>query len=361
MLIDKAEIERVKRANELAAFIRSRGVALTQRGKQLVGLCPFHDDHEPSLVVDARKQLWNCLGACHEGGDVYRFVMKADGVDFREAHLRLKAGAGVGGHESGARAFGSELKTEDLQWLERAVDHYHARLLETPAAQDYLRSRGMTAVEIATSFHLGYADGTLTEKLTAEGRRALRRVGVLTGSNRELLRGCMIFPLVNAGTGQVVNLYGRSIEGRRHLYLPGERRGIFNPQGAKSTDEVIITESVIDAAVLWSAGLRNVIPTYGTTGLTDEIISHLVECRVKRAVLLLDADEAGRAAAIDMSQRLTAVNIEARVVELPAKDAAEFIAAGGTADDVRRILTSPATMTTSARRSALQVEMSNDG
>lgn len=86
MLIDKAEIERVKRANELASFIRSRGVSLTQRGKQLVGLCPFHDDHEPSLVVDARKQLWNCLGACHEGGDVYRFVMKADGVDFREAH-----------------------------------------------------------------------------------------------------------------------------------------------------------------------------------------------------------------------------------------------------------------------------------
>lgn len=59
MLIDKAEIERVKRANELVAFIRSRGVALTQRGKQLVGLCPFHDDHEPSLVVDPKKQLWN--------------------------------------------------------------------------------------------------------------------------------------------------------------------------------------------------------------------------------------------------------------------------------------------------------------
>ena len=82
MLIDKAEIERVKRANELAAFIRSCGVILSQRGKQLVGLCPFHNDHEASLIVDPRKQLWNCLGACREGGDVYRFVMKADGVDF---------------------------------------------------------------------------------------------------------------------------------------------------------------------------------------------------------------------------------------------------------------------------------------
>ena len=63
-------------------------------GGRSLGFCPFHDDHEPSLVVDARKQLWNCLGACHVGDDGYRFVMKADGVDFREAHHRL------GGHEA---------------------------------------------------------------------------------------------------------------------------------------------------------------------------------------------------------------------------------------------------------------------
>src|SRR5216684_2239574 len=118
MLIDKTEIERVKRANELVAFIRSRGVTLTQRGKQLVGLCPLHPDPEPSLIVDPRKQLWTCLGACHEGGDVYRFVMKADGVDFREAHRRL------GGQEAEVRS----QEPEDLRWLERAVAHYHARL-----------------------------------------------------------------------------------------------------------------------------------------------------------------------------------------------------------------------------------------
>ncbi|MGH9969079.1 MAG: CHC2 zinc finger domain-containing protein [Pyrinomonadaceae bacterium] len=347
MLIDKTEIERVKRANELVSFIRSRGVALTQRGKQLVGLCVFHPDTEASLIVDPKKQLWNCLGACHEGGDVYRFVMKADGVDFREAHRRL------GGHEPEAKS----VAVEDQQWLERAVAHYHARLLQTLAAQDYLRSRGITAAEFVTSFRIGYVEAgsagilpagaatplSLMAKLPAEGRRALRRVGVLTGSGRELLRGCVVFPLVAAvgpHSGHVVGLYGRSIEGRRHLYLPGERHGIFNPQGAKNTDEVIITESIIDAAALWSAGLRNVIPTYGVTGLTDEIISHLVECRVKRVMLMLDADEAGRAAAQEMSQRLAAVNIEGRSVEVSAKDAAEFIAAGGTAEQIRAIIES---------------------
>jgi len=353
MLIDKPEIERVKRVNELVAFIRSRGVALTQRGKQLVGLCPFHDDHKPSLVVDVKKQLWNCLGACREGGDVYRFLMKADGVDFREAHRRL------GGQEAEPKS----VAVEDQQWLERAVDHYHGRLLQTPGAQDYMRSRGVTAAEFVTAFRVGYADGTVGQKLPAEGRSALRRVGVLTGSGRELLRGCLVFPLVatdGANSGHVVGLYGRSIEGRRHLFLPGERRGVFNPQGAKNTDEVIVTESVIDAAALWSAGLRNVIPTYGVTGLTEEIIAHLVECRVKRVVLLLDADEAGRAAAIAMTERLAAVNIEARSVELPAKDAAEFMVNGGTVEDIRRLIIPPTTTTTKASPT-VQVETSNDG
>jgi DNA primase len=328
MLIDKAEIERVKRANDLAALVRGRGVKLTRRGKQLVGLCPFHPDTEPSFIVDSKKQLWNCLGACKEGGDVYRFVMKADGLDFREAHARL------GGGEAEAKPIGAD----DLDWLERAVEHYHKRLLETPAAQEYLRSRGITAPEIINAFRLGYSDGTLTEKLPPEGKAALRRIGVLTGSGRELMNGCVVFPLVAAPNGQVVSLYGRHCERRQHLYLPGERRGVFNPQGARNTDEVIITESVIDAAALWSAGLRNVIPIYGTTGLTEEIIEHLRECRVKRAVLMMDSDEAGRAAAQEIAPKLREASIESRSVELPAKDPSEFIAKGGSIDEVRALI-----------------------
>jgi DNA primase len=99
----------------------------------------------------------------------------------------------------------------------------------------------------------------------------------------------------------------------------------------------------MDAAALWSAGLRNAIPVYGVTGLTEEIKAHLVECRVRRVVLLLDTDDAGCAAASDMAQRLAAMSIEARSVELPVKDAAEFIAGGGTAENVRRLMATPAT------------------
>jgi DNA primase len=180
------------------------------------------------------------------------------------------------------------------------------------------------------------------------------------------MAGCVVFPLVAAPSGQVVSLYGRHIERRQHLYLPGERRGVFNPQGARNTDEVIIVESVIDAAALWYAGLRNVIPLYGTTGLTEEIVEHLRECRVKRAVLLMDSDEAGRAAAVEIAAKLQESSIEARSVELPAKDPSEFIAGDGTADDVRALIAGsagivPASVLSEQQASRATLETTADG
>jgi DNA primase catalytic core len=352
-MIEQAEIDRVKQSADLAALIRARGVTLKRKGKQLVGLCPFHDDHEPSLIVDPKKQLWNCLGACTEGGDVYKWVMKSEGIGFREAHARLvlmqsQPAATIGEGEVEAPGFTSSAPASaaGLIWLERATAHYHRRLLETPAAQDYLRSRGITAPEIVTAFRLGYADGTLLQIISAEGRGALKRIGLITESGRELMGGCVIFPLVNARNNEVVSLYGRHcakeeklyLPGAQHLYLPGPRRGVFNPQGARNIDEVIIAESVIDASAVWSAGIRNVIPAYGTNGLTEEIIAHLLECRVSRAALMLDADDAGEHAAKVMEQRFSEVGIAARSILLPVKDASEFIASGATAEQLHALI-----------------------
>jgi DNA primase len=198
--------------------------------------------------------------------------MKLDQIDFREAHHRLGGNGIIHSEKNGNNGNGNgNNEAEDLLWLAHTAEHYHRRLLETPVAQEYLRRRGITAVEIISAFKLGYADGTLLEKLPVKGRAALKSIGVITESGRELMKGCIIFPLVQANSEQIVSLYGRHTERQQHLYLPGERRGLFNPQAAHSTDEVIITESIIDAGSLWSVGLRNVMPIYGTTGLTDEI------------------------------------------------------------------------------------------
>jgi DNA primase len=361
-MIEQAEIDRVKRSTDLAELVRARGVELKRKGKQLVGLCPFHDDRNPSLVVDPNKQLWNCLGACGEGGDVYKWVMKSEGLSFKQAHQHLLR---IGTRDSMIVEAENESQASGLIWLERAVAHYHRRLLETPAAQDYLRSRGITSPEIVTTFRLGYVEGSLLKIVSAEGKAALKRIGVLTERGRELMSGCVVFPLVDARTGQVVNLYGRSVKHNpqlTHLYLPGPKRGVFNPQGARNTDEVIIAESVIDACAVWSAGIRNVMPVYGTNGLTDEIIAHLRECRTKRVVLMLDSDAAGEHAAKLMEQCLSEIDLVVRRVRLPVKDAAELLAGGGRAEELAALINPASEIATEPETSSeIALEKQPDG
>src|SRR5262245_9930108 len=237
-MIEQSEIDRIKRETDLVKLVESSGVKLKRKGKQLAGLCPFHDDHEPSLIVDPKKQLWNRLGACSEGGDVYKWVMKRDRVDFKAAHrllaaLALLAPSEAAKEDDGPKMEGGAPAQNDLLWLARVVEQYHRRLLETPAAQDYLRSRGIVAPEFATTFRIGYADGTLSQVISPEGRQALKRIGVIAESGRELTGGCVVFPLVDAASGEAVNLYGRYagkhespyLPGAEHISLPGARRG----------------------------------------------------------------------------------------------------------------------------------------
>jgi DNA primase len=197
-------------------------------------------------------------------------------------------------------------------------------------------------------FQLGFVDGTLKNKLNPDGKKNLERLGLLNERGNETLFGSVVFPLLDANTNQTVSLYARHIEKKQHLYLAGKRRGVFNPAGAKETEEIILTESVIDALALWSIGIRNVTCAYGVNGLTDEIINHLAESRIKKVVLMLDADESGREAAPKFAEKLSAIGIETRSIELPGKDASEFVADGGTLEQVQSLLSQTETETPTA-------------
>ena len=88
--IPEAEVERLKREISVERLAEARGIKLTRSGKELIGLCPFHDDRNPSLNIDPVKNVWHCKGACGEGGDVIEWVMRAEGVSFRHAVELLK-------------------------------------------------------------------------------------------------------------------------------------------------------------------------------------------------------------------------------------------------------------------------------
>ena len=212
-MIPDDEIDRIKRETDLAAVIRSRGVELKPQGHDLTGLCPFHEDKNPSLRVTPGKGLWRCM-ACGATGNVIQFVQKFDGVSFRHAFELLKTGKLSALSAPSGRATGAPLKKSTVPRLEspltvdadeqaalrQVLDYYHARLPENPAALAYLKKRGIAAEAIDT-FRLGFVDRTLglrlPQKNRAEGaalRERLQRLGLLRDTGHEHFRGRIVFP-----------------------------------------------------------------------------------------------------------------------------------------------------------------------
>lgn len=352
-MIPAEVIAEVRARNDLVAFIESAGIQLRRRGADYVGRCPWHDDSTPSLVISPRKQYWCCHGACsaggkRAGGDVIEFARRLWGVGFREAVARLDGG--VVSAEAAPAA--KEKATTAPALLERVAGFYAQALARSEEAVRYMASRGITRRELLTALRVGFADGSLIETAPAGSpiRQELTAAGLITAAGAEFFFRCIVLPLRDLA-GAVVGMYGRSIEGDRHLYLPGPRRGLVNAPCAATCEEVIITESVIDAMSFLEAGIPNVVPIYGVNGWTADHDELLEKHRIRRVVLALDSDEAGQKACAAISEKLLARAIDVTNVVLPAKDANEMLVklgADGFASDWKRLVTRAASTQTAS-------------
>jgi len=246
MMIDKEEIEAVKHGVDLVALVESRGIALKKNGKGWFGLCPFHDDKNPSLSINPEKNLWQCFG-CGAAGDAIRFVELFDKVAFPEAVKRLsssdikssKAKKPVPDKKAA-------LSVKDHKLLARVVGYYQHTLHEDRRGLDYLKSeRGITDNQSLTDFGTGYANGTLLEILPDDPEiiKALKRIGILNAKGHEMFYNCAVFPLLNE-QGAVVSLYGRRIVDEPgsacHLYLSGPRLGLVNQKAATRHGDFVL-------------------------------------------------------------------------------------------------------------------------
>ncbi|MBL9025018.1 MAG: hypothetical protein JNL21_22670, partial [Myxococcales bacterium] len=211
--VPEHEIERLKKEISVVRLAEARGVSLARSGDNLLGLCPFHDDREPSLVITPEKNLWHCLGACQAGGSVIDWVMRAEGASFRHAVEILRKGASLepsGREMTAVPKHGLRRKLEPIaradaqgaELLARVVDHYHATLRESAEAQAYLQARGLEHPEVAEHFQLGLANRTLGYKLPqgrvkdgAALRTKLIELGVYRESGHEHFSGCLVIPL----------------------------------------------------------------------------------------------------------------------------------------------------------------------
>ena len=353
--IPQPDIDRIKQEVSVVALAEARGVVLKGQGSNLIGLCPFHDDREPSLVIDPAQNLWNCLGACRQGGDAIRWVQVAEGIGFVPAVEFLRArlagplvaasGGGAGGRKPAPPVRSSvPVDGDGAEVLRRVVlEHYPSRLLPGSPGAVYLERRGLTDAALWARFHLGVSDRTLGLGLPEKSRQAgarvrqtLQAVGLLRSTGHEHLRGCITMPITDAA-GAVVGCYGRRIDaqdGIRHLYLPGAHRGVWNLAGVAAATRpalgwepgtVILCEALLDALTFVQAGFSHVTASYGVGGFTADHRAAFQSHGIRRVFIAYDRDDAGDQAATALAATLATEGIGCwRVRFPPGQDANAF-------------------------------------
>jgi DNA primase len=340
--------ERIKREVSIQRLAEARGIKLRSSGKELIGLCPFHRDTRPSLNIDPVKNVWDCKGACGEGGDVISWVMRAEGISFTHAVELLKrnylpspaCAAEPPPKQSSVPKLPPLFQgnLDDQKLLGIVVDYYHRTLKQSPGAQQYLIKRGLQSAEMVEHFKLGFSNRSLNyylqDKNRAEGlrqRARLEELGILREkSGHEHFVGSLVIPILNLN-GEVVQMYGRKISDRLrpgteyHLYLPGPRCGVWNEQGLLASKDIILCEALIDALTFWCAGYRNVTTSYGVNGFNDSHREAFRKHGTRRVYIAYDRDEAGEKAAAKHADELMSMGIECfRVRFPPGQDANEF-------------------------------------
>lgn len=333
------QLDRLKAEVAVERLAESMGVALKRHGADLLGLCPFHDDREPSLVISPTTNLWHCLGACQMGGSVIDWVMQAEGVSFRHAvELLLADYQPLAAAAEGKRAAHSTVKrlptaleadAGDATLLAQVIDYYHETLKQSPEALAYLEKRGIANREAIDRFKLGFANRTLGYRLPMKNRKdgaalrgQLQRIGVLRTSGHEHFNGSLVMPVID-DAGCVTEVYGRKINDRlrrgtpMHLYLPGPHAGVWNAAALPSSPEIILCESLIDALTFWCAGFRNVTASYGVEGFTADHLDAFRVNNTRRVLIAYDRDEAGNAAADKLSKKLQAAGLDAYRIHFP--------------------------------------------
>lgn len=341
--------DRVLESVDIVDVVGER-VALKKKGAEFVGLCPFHDDHKPSMAVSPKKQIFKCW-SCGAGGDAIRFVMLRERVDFAEALELLARKAGLEFRRGDPRRESDAPSNRDAlrQTLAWALRHFRQRLAASDAgrrALEYALGRGLTTATIE-QFELGYADDAWDTLLQAGRRAGIDEGGLLAaglisrneaGRVYDRFRNRLIFPILD-GQGRPVAFGGRTLGDDDAKYLNSPETPVFRKsailyglwQARKSIEQTrtaVIVEGYIDAVLLHQHGLTHVVATLGTA-LTDLHVRALKPL-ADRLIMCFDSDEAGVRAADRAAEVAITSGMDVQVALIPdGMDPADYVVARG--------------------------------
>jgi DNA primase len=324
-------IERVRDRADIVEIL-SEHLQLKQSGKNFKALCPFHPEQAPSFMVSPEKQIYHCFG-CGAGGNVFSFLMQAEGITFPDAVRALAKRYGI----TMPTTLPGETSEASLAYKVNAVaaKAYHSALLGTKegtSVRSYLRSRDVSE-EIEKDFLLGYAPraGNL---LLLEARRRkidegrLRALGLTIerdGQVRDLFRGRLMFPIASAG-GRILGFGGRVLDEGQPKYLNSPETRLFKKSETlyglhRAKNEVrargvaLVVEGYMDVIPLHAHGIPNTVASLGTAFTFEQARRLRRYC--EEVILLYDGDEAGRLAALRACGAAVQGGLRVRVVSLP--------------------------------------------
>ncbi|RUN18806.1 DNA primase [Staphylococcus epidermidis] len=340
MRIDQSVIDEIKNKTDILDLV-SEYVKLEKRGRNYIGLCPFHDEKTPSFTVSEDKQICHCFG-CKKGGNVFQFTQEIKDVSFVEAvkdlgeRVNIQVDIGQNQTNSSTKIASDELKMIEMHELIK--DYYHYALMKTVEGEEalnYLHERGFTD-DLIKEREIGYAPDNshfchdFLEKKGYDIELAFE-AGLLSRNEENFtyfdrFRNRIMFPLKN-GQGRIVGYSGRTYTNQEPKYLNSpetpifqKRRILYNLNKARKfirkQDEIILLEGFMDVIKSDYAGLKQVVASMGTQ-LSQEHITFLQKL-TQNVTLMFDGDYAGKEATIKTGQALLNQGLNVFVVQLPS-------------------------------------------
>ena len=324
-------INEIRKKTDIVDIIGEK-LPLEKRGKNYFGVCPFHDDTNPSMSVSREKQIYTCF-SCHATGNVFTFLMNYEHKEFNQvlSDLAKRLGITLNGFKA------KEIPSKYKEWYDIydiANKFYQNNLMskEGTDARNYLEKRNIDQ-ETIKEFNLGFSlkdHDTLTKLLVKKGYSLdlLNKVG-LTSNDYDIYHNRLMFPLHDL-TGRVIGFSGRIITpGKQNKYLNTKETEIFKKgrllyhyhiakEAARISKSIIIMEGFMDIIRASTIGVKNTVATMGTALTKD----HIKDIRrlSNNIILCFDGDEPGIKATLSAGDAFKEEGIEPKVIELTGDD-----------------------------------------